>query len=78
MATESEATHRLTEPGSMRIGLFILCYVDMLFPEVGIATLELLELFSAKILSSSLWTARLPAAAIAEDDNPSLRGIPWL
>jgi hypothetical protein len=57
MATESEATHRLTEPGSMRIGLFIPCHVDMLFPEVGIATLELLELFSAKILPSSLWTA---------------------
>jgi L-lactate dehydrogenase complex protein LldE len=29
--------------GTMRIGLFIPCYVDMLFPEVGIATLELLE-----------------------------------
>ena len=43
MATETDARHRLTEPGSMRIGLFIPCYVDMLFPEVGIATLELLE-----------------------------------
>jgi transposase InsO family protein len=51
MAIESEATYRLTEPGSMRIGLFIPCYIDILFPEVGIATLELLELFSAKILS---------------------------
>ena len=27
----------------MRIGLFIPCYIDLLFPEVGIATLELLE-----------------------------------
>jgi L-lactate dehydrogenase complex protein LldE len=27
----------------MKIGLFIPCYVDLLFPEVGIATLELLE-----------------------------------
>ena len=27
----------------MRVGLFIPCYVDVLFPEVGIATLELLE-----------------------------------
>jgi hypothetical protein len=78
MATESEATHRLTEPGSMGSGLFIPCYVDVPFPGVGIATLELLELFSAKILSSSLWTARLPAATIAEDANPYLRGIPWL
>jgi hypothetical protein len=67
MATESEAPHRLTEPGSMRIGLFVPCYVDMLFSVVAIATLELLELSFAKILSSSLWTARLPAATIAND-----------
>ena len=43
MATETEARHRMTVPGSMRIGLFIPCYVDMLFPEVRIAMLELLE-----------------------------------
>jgi L-lactate dehydrogenase complex protein LldE len=43
VATETDARHRMTEPGSMRIGLFIPCYIDMLFPEVGIATLELLE-----------------------------------
>jgi L-lactate dehydrogenase complex protein LldE len=29
----------------MRIGLFIPCYTDAFFPEVGIATLELLERF---------------------------------
>jgi L-lactate dehydrogenase complex protein LldE len=33
----------------MRIGLFIPCYVDAFFPEVGIATLELLERFSHNI-----------------------------
>src|SRR3984885_856767 len=27
----------------MKVGLFIPCYVDAFFPEVGIATLELLE-----------------------------------
>ena len=43
MATETDARHQMTEPGSMRIGLFIPCYIDLLFPEVGIATLELLE-----------------------------------
>ena len=43
MATETDARHRMTVPGSMRIGLFMPCYVDLLFPEVGIATLELLE-----------------------------------
>lgn len=28
---------------NMRIGLFIPCFIDAFFPEVGIATLELLE-----------------------------------
>jgi L-lactate dehydrogenase complex protein LldE len=43
MATETEAIHHTTPHGDMKIGLFIPCYVDMVFPEVGIATLELLE-----------------------------------
>jgi len=33
----------------MRIGLFIPCYIDAFFPEVGIATLELLERFGYEI-----------------------------
>ena len=31
----------------MRIGLFIPCYVDQFFPDVGLATVELLERFAA-------------------------------
>jgi L-lactate dehydrogenase complex protein LldE len=27
----------------MRVGLFVPCYVDVFFPEVAVATLELLE-----------------------------------
>ena len=34
----------------MRIGLFIPCYIDAFFPEVGIATLELLERFGHEVL----------------------------
>jgi hypothetical protein len=34
----------------MRIGLFIPCYIDAFFPEVGIATLELLERFGHEIV----------------------------
>ena len=49
MATETDARPQMTEPGSMRIGLFIPCYVDLLFPEVGIATLELLERLSFEV-----------------------------
>ncbi|HTS23170.1 MAG TPA: (Fe-S)-binding protein [Casimicrobiaceae bacterium] len=33
----------------MRVGLFIPCYVDAFFPEVGIATLELLERFEVDV-----------------------------
>jgi L-lactate dehydrogenase complex protein LldE len=33
----------------MRVGLFIPCYVDAFFPEVGIATLELLERFGCEV-----------------------------
>lgn len=34
----------------MRIGLFIPCYVDQFYPQVGIATLELLEKFGCNVV----------------------------
>jgi hypothetical protein len=34
----------------MRIGLFVPCYIDAFFPEVGIATLELLERFGREVV----------------------------
>ena len=34
----------------MRIGLFIPCFIDAFFPEVGIATLELLERFGHQVV----------------------------
>ena len=33
----------------MSIGLFIPCYVDQFYPDVGIATLELLERFGVEV-----------------------------
>ncbi len=33
----------------MRVGLFVPCYIDAFYPEVGIATLELLERFGLDI-----------------------------
>jgi Fe-S oxidoreductase len=33
----------------LKIGLFIPCYIDMIYPKVGIATLELLERFGLKV-----------------------------
>ena len=33
----------------MRIGLFIPCFIDAFFPEVGVATLELLERFGQRL-----------------------------
>jgi L-lactate dehydrogenase complex protein LldE len=44
----------------LRIGLFIPCYIDSFLPEVGIATLELLERLGRHVLSAQsdlLWTA---------------------
>src|SRR5512135_1022265 len=33
----------------MRVGLFIPCYVDAFFPEVGVATLEILERYGVDV-----------------------------
>jgi L-lactate dehydrogenase complex protein LldE len=49
MATLSEATNGKAFSRDMKIGLFIPCYIDMIYPEVGIATLELLERFGLKV-----------------------------
>jgi len=37
----------------MTVGLFIPCYVDQFYPQVGIATLELLEKFGCKVVYPS-------------------------
>ena len=34
----------------MRVGLFIPCYVDQFYPQVGIATLELLEKYGCEVV----------------------------
>jgi len=34
----------------MRVGLFIPCYVDQFYPQVGIATLEMLEKFGCEVV----------------------------
>jgi len=33
----------------MLIGVFIPCYIDLIYPEVGVATLELLERFGLDV-----------------------------
>ena len=43
MTTLTQAANGKAFPRDMKIGLFIPCYIDMVYPEVGIATLELLE-----------------------------------
>ena len=49
MITQSET--RLDErlPEKLRIGLFIPCYIDLIYPEVGVATLQLLERFGLSV-----------------------------
>ena len=36
-------------PQALKIGLFMPCYIDMIYPKVGIATLELLEKFGLDV-----------------------------
>src|SRR5258708_9592159 len=49
MTTQTETINQRTISKDTRIGLFIPCYIDMMFPEVGIATLQLLERFGLNV-----------------------------
>src|SRR6201981_2429595 len=49
MATQTETTSRRKTPERMRIGLFIPCYIDIIYPEVGVAALQLLERFGLNV-----------------------------
>jgi L-lactate dehydrogenase complex protein LldE len=49
MATLNQSSIRQTSPQDLKIGLFMPCYIDLIYPEVGIATLELLEKFGLDV-----------------------------
>ena len=49
MVVSAQATEDRRFSREMKIGLFIPCYIDMIYPEVGIATLELLERFGLNV-----------------------------
>lgn len=49
MAISTESVQAEVSPRDMKIGLFIPCYIDMVYPEVGIASLELLERFGLNV-----------------------------
>jgi L-lactate dehydrogenase complex protein LldE len=49
LATLTQPLSRTVAPHDMKIGLFIPCYIDLVYPEVGIATLELLERFGLDV-----------------------------
>src|ERR1700756_4441560 len=46
LAETTRAKSLLTNPS---VGLFIPCYIDMIYPEVGVATLQLLERFGLDV-----------------------------
>jgi L-lactate dehydrogenase complex protein LldE len=56
-----KSLNRHASARDLKIGLFMPCYIDMIYPKVGIATLELLERFGLKVeyppKSNLLWTA---------------------
>ena len=49
MATSTYPINGKVSLKGKKIGLFIPCYIDMVYPEVGIATLELLEKFGLDV-----------------------------
>jgi len=49
MSTLTQPLSRAESLRDMKIGLFIPCYIDLVYPEVGIATLELLERFGLDV-----------------------------
>src|ERR1700689_5526175 len=49
MPTLTQSSSRNTSPKDMTIGLFMPCYIDLIYPKVGIATLELLERFGLNV-----------------------------
>lgn len=49
MATQTQGPGKGKLPENTRIGLFIPCYIDLIYPEVGIATLQLLERFGLNV-----------------------------
>jgi L-lactate dehydrogenase complex protein LldE len=49
MATLTKSLSGETSPKALKIGLFMPCYIDLVYPKVGIATLELLERFGLSV-----------------------------
>src|SRR5579863_9001796 len=49
MATVNLSSSRRTSPQDLKIGLFMPCYIDLIYPKVGIATLELQKRFGLNV-----------------------------
>src|SRR5262245_48732227 len=49
LATSTQPSSRTVPFRDMKIGLFIPCYIDLVYPKVGIATLKLLERFGLNV-----------------------------
>lgn len=64
----------------MKIGLFIPCFIDAFFPEVGIATLQLLERFNLNVVYPPDQTCCRQqirrASAAADGEVPSRGDLP--
>jgi hypothetical protein len=49
MGTLMKSLNRQASAGDLKLGLFMPCYIDLMYPKAGIATLELLERFGLNI-----------------------------
>jgi hypothetical protein len=59
----------------MKVGLFIPCYIDAFFPEVGIATLERIEACNMTVATDRLSLRGRERSTLM---RPSLAGRPGL
>jgi L-lactate dehydrogenase complex protein LldE len=49
LATLTRSSSHNIPPRDVRLGLFMPCYLDLIYPRAGIATLELLEKFGLHV-----------------------------
>jgi hypothetical protein len=63
----------------MKIGLFVPCYIDLIYPEVGIATLKLLERFGLNVdYPDNQTCCGQPMSNSGDQRNVAESGAVWL
>jgi L-lactate dehydrogenase complex protein LldG len=62
----------------MRLGLFIPCYIDAFFPEVGVATLELLERLGHEVVVRASFAVAETGSVLLSEADLHVNAIAYL